>query len=172
MRSKHKVLTQKLVPVNPSKNDVDSDIFVMRPLQKRKSTDSSTTGVKENLFSEETKINNSNKLYLNPSEQDKLPLQSIYSTDVHCALCEYKSKVRLNMVKHFQQHLSNKIVSVSAPVNPVPCLEKNEKMFDKMTNLAISSHSITGRMSGNKHEKIVPREEQNQFPAFVPSTKR
>jgi len=32
----------------------------------------------------------------------------------------------------------------NAPVNPVPCLEKKEMMFDKMTNLAASSHIAAG----------------------------
>lgn len=44
-------------------------------------------------------------------------------------------------------HLDEKAVSDSAPVNPVPCLEKNEKMFDKMINFAASSIT-TGRMGG------------------------
>lgn len=44
------------------------------------------------------------------------------------------------------------MVPETAPVNPVPCLEKNEKMFDKMINLASSSHS-GGRMAGLKESK-------------------
>lgn len=172
MKTKHKVLIWKLLPQDPTKTDVDNDFFIMRPIQKRKSIEKPQTLTKEVSVSETSKPSTSTKLILHPSEMNKLPLQSIYSVDVHCALCEYKSKVKLNMIKHFQQHLDNKIVSVSAPVNPVPCLEKNEKMFDKMTNLAISSFTEGGRMSGNKHEKSVPREEQLHYPGFVPSTKR
>lgn len=63
----------------------------------------------------------------------------------------------------------------TAPVNPVPCLEKNEKMFDKMTNLALSSITNTSRM-GSKTDKLdkprLTKEEEAQLPAFIPLTKR
>lgn len=45
-------------------------------------------------------------------------------------------------------HLDEKAVPDTAPVNPVPCLEKNEKMFDKMINLAASSITTSSRMGG------------------------
>lgn len=54
-------------------------------------------------------------------------------------------------MRHLQFHSQEKAVPDIAPVNPVPCLEKNEKMFDKMINLASSSHA--GRMGGTKENK-------------------
>lgn len=56
------------------------------------------------------------------------------------------------MVRHLQFHSQEKAVPDSAPVNPVPCLEKNEKMFDKMINLASSSHK-SKMGGGGKSEK-------------------
>lgn len=54
-------------------------------------------------------------------------------------------------------------------MNPVPCLEKNEKMFDKMTNLALSSFTNTTRTGV---ERTLSKEEEAQLPAFIPLTKR
>ena len=48
------------------------------------------------------------------------------------------------------------IIPHQAPVNPVPHLEGKEKMFDKMTNLAYSSHSdgsLSSRMGGSSSTK-------------------
>lgn len=43
------------------------------------------------------------------------------------------------MMRHLEQHALG-CEPTSVPVlNPVPCLERNEKMFDTMTNHAISS---------------------------------
>lgn len=60
--------------------------------------------------------------------------------------------MRTNLIRHLQFHSQEKAVPETAPVNPVPCLEKNEKMFDKMINLASSSHAA-GRMAGSKESK-------------------
>lgn len=54
----------------------------------------------------------------------------------------------MNIIRHLQMHLDEKAVPDTAPVNPVPCLEKNEKMFDKMINLAASSFTTSSRMGG------------------------
>lgn len=84
-----------------------------------------------------------------PEEVEVLPRQAIYTRPVRCATCSYTTKVRSNMARHLHLHLtSNSIPDVTppnnAPVNPVPCLEKKEMMFDKMTNLAASSHIAAG----------------------------
>lgn len=94
--------------------------------------------------------------------------------------------MRTNLIRHLQFHIQEKAVPDSAPVNPVPCLEKNEKMFDKMINLASSSHN-GGRMGGNKEIKgklhaennrdkinvisILDKEGDN-IPEFIPSHSR
>lgn len=57
-------------------------------------------------------------------------------------------------MRHLEFHLKDIAVPVSGPVNPVPCLEKNEKMFDKMINLAFTSIAGTSsRMGGKKEAK-------------------
>lgn len=62
-----------------------------------------------------------------------------------------------------------------APVNPVPCLEKNEKMFDKMTNLALSSFTDSARKASTVEKKEnsgLTKEEEAKLPQFIPATKR
>lgn len=85
------------------------------------------------------------KLVFLPEEVETLPRQAIYTRHVRCATCSYMTKVRSNMARHLHLHLTSSSVPDvtppnNAPVNPVPCLEKKEMMFDKMTNLAASSH--------------------------------
>ncbi|KAH9629817.1 hypothetical protein HF086_009944 [Spodoptera exigua] len=74
-----------------------------------------------------------------PQEIDELPINPILEHLVYCDLCEFSTKVRLNMVRHLQLHAAQQPVAQVAPVNPVPHLETNEKHFDKMVNLASSS---------------------------------
>ena len=73
-----------------------------------------------------------------------LPRQAIFTRPIRCGTCSYETKVRSNMVRHLELHIEKDIQEAippsSAPVNPVPCLDKKEMMFDKMTNLAASSH--------------------------------
>lgn len=76
------------------------------------------------------------------------------------------------MIRHLQAHLNDEKVPDSSPVNPVPCLDKKERMFDKMYNLASSSHE-NGRMGGGMKEKDKDKiEEDDGLPKFVPEHKR
>jgi len=73
-------------------------------------------------------------------------LLEISSTLAHCSLCSYSTKVRVNFCRHLQMHKNGKLnnsggTTIRDPVNPVPCLERQEMMFDKMTNWAGSSHA-------------------------------
>lgn len=70
-----------------------------------------------------------------------------------------------------QLHAKDQTVPESGPVNPVPCLDKKEKMFDKMVNLASSSHQ-NGRMSMKPKEPIKESEKDDSIPKFVPEHKR
>ena len=110
------------------------------------------------------------KVSFGPNDINKLPLQAIYSRQVHCAVCPYTTKVRTNIIRHLQLHAKDESVPESSPVNPVPCLDKNEKMFDKMVNLASSSHQ-NGRMGGGKKDPLAASEDDN-LPKFVPENKR
>lgn len=74
-----------------------------------------------------------------PQEIHMLPINPILDQLVYCEICEFSTKVRLNMVRHLQLHAEQQPVAHTTPVNPVPHLETNEKHFDKMVNLASSS---------------------------------
>lgn len=114
-----------------------------------------------------------------PSEIDKLPLPAIFNKSVQCAVCSYTNKVRTNIVRHLQAHLKDESVPTACPVNPVPCLDKKERMFDKMVNLASSSHE-NGRMGGGgggggasgSSLKDTKQDEDDGLPKFVPENKR
>lgn len=96
-----------------------------------------------------------NRLFKNvfgPEDIERLPRPPVYAQEVKCKVCSYATKVRSNMLKHLKAHFENKAVSEQAPVNPVPCLEKNEMMFEKMVNLAASSQTPS-RMGGKKKEE-------------------
>lgn len=176
MKIRHKVSNVIVTALDPKKADMDKDEFIMRPRLKRRST-GETLGPQ--IGKEDPEDNRSEqkvtKTSYSPSEIEILPRQAIYSAELKCAVCNYATKVRTNLVRHLEFHSMEKEVPTTAPVNPVPCLEKNEKMFDKMTNLALSSFAGSSRMGG-KSEKVeksgLTKEEEAQLPGFVPLTKR
>ncbi|XP_044261158.1 uncharacterized protein LOC123009097 isoform X2 [Tribolium madens] len=154
MRGKHNVTNTITTPLTPNKTNPECDEFVLRPVPLIEPTDaqSTTIPIERDAYG--------------PDEINDLPKRCIFTSEIKCALCAYSTKVRSNLVRHLQFHSAEKSVPETAPVNPVPCLEKNEKMFDKMTNLAISSFTATSsRMGGPKTETV-------QVPAYVPSHRR
>lgn len=77
-----------------------------------------------------------------PCDIDLLPMKSIFPRLIYCGLCNYGTKVRTNLHRHLLLHLKDEETLNTGkmdPVNPVPCLNNNEKFFDKMTNLASGS---------------------------------
>ncbi|XP_076682092.1 uncharacterized protein LOC143376099 isoform X3 [Andrena cerasifolii] len=170
MKTKHKAPNSKLVPADPKNPSVDG-LFVVHPLRqggerrgkKRKSTKS--------LEKESEKLVTDNeKLSFSPDEIESLPRQAIYNREVQCAVCPYTTKVRTNIIRHLLLHAKDEKVPESGPVNPVPCLDKKERMFDKMVNLASSSHQ-NGRMGGKVKEPS--KDNDDEFiPKFVPEHKR
>lgn len=153
MRNKHNVTNTVTTPVIPNKSNFDSDEFILRPVP-----------ITEPDMVEGSKMEFSpnKKEVFSPEEIDKLPQRYIFTADLKCSLCSYSTKVKTNLVRHLQFHSREKAVPAMAPVNPVPCLDKNEKMFDKMTNLAISSMTGTSRMSG----AVVKTEEPGKIIIF------
>lgn len=132
------------MPLNPDKQNIEMDEYVVRPkLQMGASKDAT--------LSESSTFGSTSENVYTPETIDQIPMRHILSSSVKCGLCSYTTKVRTNMVRHLQFHSEEKAVPDTAPVNPVPCLEKNEKMFDKMINLASSSHA-NSRMGGNKQD--------------------
>ncbi|KAJ8972650.1 hypothetical protein NQ317_008236 [Molorchus minor] len=158
-KARHNITQTTLTPLRPHKTNIDIDEYVVRPrlvLQPPPPTEAVSSEPATSAAPQDN-------VYM-PDETDKLPMRHILSASVKCGLCSYMTKVRTNMVRHLQFHSQEKAVSESAPVNPVPCLEKNEKMFDKMVNLASSSHS-TSRMSGAKGDG--KEKEAENLPEFV-----
>lgn len=162
----HKIYEMMILPATISKKvDYLSDDFVLRPRIVPLKRIPACTATSNTVVSDTPIADNT---VFSPGDIDRLPRPHIYQTDVFCSICNYATKVKWNMVRHLQAHQNEQAVPETAPVNPVPCLEKSEKMFDKMVNLALSSHS-TGKMANNaKVEKI----EENHVPAFVPINKR
>lgn len=110
-----------------------------------------------------------------PHDVHLLPINPILDDSVFCSLCEFSTKVRHNMVRHLQLHAQQQPVPQTAPVNPVPHLETNEKHFDKMLNLA--SSSITTRIDKNKPDNsaaslIIPPEAASRYPKYIPEKHR
>ncbi|XP_076256193.1 uncharacterized protein LOC143193736 isoform X1 [Rhynchophorus ferrugineus] len=159
-KSRHSIHHTTLVPLDNSKTDVETDIFVVKP------TLLNVTPNKDAEVSWENSSGRSRENVFLPGQIEQIPIRQIFNTNVKCGLCNYQTKVRVNIVRHLQMHSEEKSVPDTAPVNPVPCLEKNEKMFDKMINLAASS--ITGRMGVNKTSE----KEEDKYPEFVPTHSR
>ncbi|XP_019889550.2 uncharacterized protein LOC105286402 isoform X2 [Ooceraea biroi] len=170
MKTKHKFPNTKLVPADPTNPSVDG-LFVVHaiPFDERKTK--KRKGGKSGMDQEKEKMDNE-KLSFNPDEIEQLPRQAIYNREIQCAMCPYTTKVRTNIIRHLQLHAKDETVPETGPVNPVPCLDKKEKMFDKMVNLASSSHQ-NGRMGGKKpNETVKETEQDNGIPKYVPEHKR
>lgn len=86
------------------------------------------------------------KTKFSPEEVDLIPKTALFPSLLGCSLCPYKTKVRSNLLRHAHQHNTGDSVPPQEDViNPVP--QKSEKMFDKMMNLALSSHKKVGLIS-------------------------
>lgn len=114
-----------------------------------------------------------------PEEIDSLPITPIFEGNVYCSLCEFNTKVRLNMVRHLQAHTQNQPnLPEIAPVNPVPHLETNEMHFDRMVNLASSSITSRAPEQSSRSEQVpaitvhVPPAIAARYPKYVPERKR
>ncbi len=68
-------------------------------------------------------------------EVDKLLSTQLFSQPVKCGICQYSSKVRINMRCHMISHDLGLPTNTDI-INPVPRVEKTDLMFNKMTNHA------------------------------------
>ncbi|XP_076294101.1 uncharacterized protein LOC143215675 isoform X2 [Lasioglossum baleicum] len=169
MKMKHKY-AGKLVPADPKNPSVDG-LFVVQAIsqsagRKGKKRKNSKSTEKEG----DKATGDLEKSSFGPDEIGSLPRQAIYNRVVQCAVCPFTTKVRTNIIRHLTLHLNDMTVPESGPVNPVPCLDKKERMFDKMVNLASSSHQ-NGRMGG-KPKETSKVDEDEFIPKFVPEHKR
>ncbi|KAJ8916522.1 hypothetical protein NQ315_000164 [Exocentrus adspersus] len=161
MKIRHNITHTSVTPLNAAKQNPDTDEYVLRP-----KLNLQIVAVKEASAPESSASTAATEDVYTPDTIDKIPMRHILSSSARCGLCSYTTKVRTNMVRHLQFHSEEKAVPDTAPVNPVPCLEKNEKMFDKMVNLASSSHTGSRMGGGGKDPK---EKETETFPEFVPS---
>lgn len=166
-RQKHKTVSTTLKPLDPFKNNQETDKFIVLP---KITTPSPTKGGKRMLLA--TKLN-----VYSPNEIDQLPKQPIFQTSVQCSECDFTDRVRTNMIRHLKSHVENsKEVTKAIPINPMPCLESKERHFDKMTNWAGSSHRNpdgTPKPQPRRRSGLDLSEgEKEKLPRFIPPSKR
>ncbi|KAK3914018.1 DNA transposase [Frankliniella fusca] len=150
LRNSHKIVAVEMVPLDPDNPD---GVLVLRPkdnVRKRVKAKIQQPGC--------------NKTSFGPEEKNELPLSAVFTSDVTCKVCNYATKVRSNMLRHLEQHELGCEPSPVPVLNPVPCLERNEKMFDTMTNHAISS-TVPVRRDSNAFKVL-------DEPKFVPENQR
>lgn len=113
MKMRHKVSNVTVTPVDPKKNDIDKDEFIVRPRLKLKLLEPVSNFSKDSGSSaEEGKSEvNPSKMSYSPAEIDQLPRRAIYNTELKCAICNYATKVRTNLVRHLEFHSLEKEVS-------------------------------------------------------------
>ncbi|KAK2585474.1 hypothetical protein KPH14_010131 [Odynerus spinipes] len=170
MKTKHKVPYSKVVPADPENPSADG-LFIVQPIHPSGERRGKKRKMAKTSEKDTEKINvDVEKLSFGPDEIESLPRQAIYNREVQCAVCPYTTKVRTNIIRHLQLHAKDETVPEIGPVNPVPCLDKKERMFDKMVNLASSSHQ-NGRMGGKPKDSLKDSDE-SFIPKFVPEHKR
>ena len=119
LKQTHRTINVKLIPLIPNKSNADDDCFVLVP---KNCVPKSLKRVQKDTFG----LDDLDKLAARPE---------ICRTLLKCALCDFLSKVRRNLVKHLKLHKVKtqmlrdgdiKEVSLSAvcPVNP-PIVENN-----------------------------------------------
>jgi hypothetical protein len=69
--------------------------------------------------------------------QKHLPMQT-FRDFVFCGICQYKDKVRSNLLNHMKSHADGGLTISQNIVNPVPRIGKDQTdlMFNKMSNHA------------------------------------
>ena len=173
MKTCHRVAVVEMLPVNiVSSNSEDGRfIFFPKDMVKRLVPIKSKSAQPNEAADKDRRKKN---IYT-CKEKSLIPVKSLFPFNIECAHCGYATKVRANMIRHLNLHEQRSEMSTGtsseseeltprvvipylAPVNPVPHLEGKEKMFDKMANLAYSSHAtgepgsqagrMTGKMSG------------------------
>lgn len=115
----------------------------------------------------------------------RIPKAHVSYQDLKCYYCHFISKVRLNLIKHIKLHekypegIPKRLylaegdtspIPTKQPINPVPCLERKELMFDKMMNLAGSSFEAKKKKEDidMRTKNPIPTEEYEKLPKYVP----
>ncbi|XP_055632086.1 uncharacterized protein LOC129771950 isoform X2 [Toxorhynchites rutilus septentrionalis] len=91
--------------LHPKKRDIHNDLVVICPQD--------VTGVQlrdyvENILKEDATLI---KNRFTPDEIDQLPEKDIFSEDVFCASCNYRTKIKKNMKRHLEKHLGELLLT-------------------------------------------------------------
>lgn len=155
LRLSHNVQQSKIVPVDCMKTNPDKDYFIVIP---------------KNALPKGIRSGSSGKATIDtfsPSEIALIPKISMFRNLIRCSVCDFVTKVRLNLVKHLKLHLrlqdEQKPVPFITPVNPVE--SKSESAFGKMMALLDLSEE-------EKLKRPMPEEELNQMPIWVAENAR
>ena len=106
LRIVHNVAQTKIVPVDVFKTHPDKDYFIVMPKNALpKGIRTSTSSKAKDTFA--------------PEEIEDIPKISMFRHLVRCSVCDFVTKVRLNLVKHLRLHLRLDNVPFITPVNPV-----------------------------------------------------
>nr|CAD7397072.1 unnamed protein product [Timema poppensis] len=200
IKHQHKAKQTECFPLNPLKTDIETALYVVRPkvvwhilFHSCRSFQPSTTRLQSaplasmsfcawfihpvkqpmrtSSFSNSSTTNVSKTSY-GPNDVHQLPMNAIFPQPISCAVCQFSTKVRVNLVRHLELHSSSNLsvaaVPSDCPVNPVPCLDKKELMFDKMVNLAASSH-LRGE---HKSDNTLSQEDEAKIPKYIPEHMR
>ncbi|KAF0300554.1 RE1-silencing transcription factor [Amphibalanus amphitrite] len=133
LKQQHRMSSCTTLPLVADRADPERDQFVVYPRQcvPRAEQPPAASGAEQKSFGVE--------------EIDQLPHRPVLFRAMQCKLCPYSTKVTRNLRKHLLCHRRSDGTAplpVAAPINPRPCDQRGEKMFDKMANLASSSGEV------------------------------
>ena len=114
LRLVHNVSQTKVMPFDGLKTNPDKDFFAVMP------KNALPKGIKVSRFGR-------SKDTFSPSEIDDIPRISMLRNVIRCSVCDFTTKVRMNLIKHLRLHLRSssteggkiKEVPFITAVNPV-----------------------------------------------------
>ena len=103
LRFSHNVTQTKIVAVDCLKTNPDKDYFIVTP---------------KNALPKGIRTSGKSKDTFAPSEIEDIPKISMFRHFIRCSVCDFVTKVRLNLVKHLKLHHKIDNVPFITPVNP------------------------------------------------------
>ena len=154
VKTEHKLISFKFVPVNSAKTNHEKDSFIIVP--------------KNNLQIQKTARSKSIKTIFSPTDIDSIPVKpDIYKYVLRCSLCDFGSRVRNNLVKHLRLHLKTRDnIPILAPVNPPTDAEAETSATSRMTSL------LPDDIEEELKRKPISFEELELLPQMIPENLR
>ena len=125
LRLVHNVSQTKVMPFDGLKTNPDKDYFAVMP---------------KNALPKGIRVKGKSKDTFAPSEIDDIPRISMLRNVIRCSVCDFTTKVRMNLVKHLRLHLRSssaegkiKEVPFITAVNPVE-ISVDSTNYEKMTS--------------------------------------